>query len=183
MMGIASLLGKGLSIVGVALVYVTFKATREQTESSRKSLLSYMAKERAILTAKKAFFHFEPHGRHMNGFKVELANIGTGAAHVESVAWSYLSKGFAAWPERMKVTDYHPFVVAAGASERSPHLGVEKFPKEPFWLVGTVEYSTLGTSRFQSHFCYKAMFHDEAGYGPGSWIAEPDRVSGMPRNK
>jgi len=182
MMGIAALLGMGLSIVGVALVYVTFKATREAAESSRDTLASYLAKERAILSAGRALFNHQTGNRHANGFKVKLTNIGASAAHIESVAWAYLSNGMNVWPARITVTDYHPIVIAPGASEQTRHLGVVKFPSEPFWLVGTVEYSTLATSRFQCHFCYKVMMQEGGGYGPDSWVAEPDRVSGMPRN-
>jgi hypothetical protein len=141
-----------------------------------------LAKERAILSAGRALFSHQTSGRHANGFKVSLTNIGASAARIESVAWADLSKGMNAWPERMTVTDYHPIVIAPGIPDQTRHLGIAQFPSEPFWLVGTVEYSTLATSQFQCHFCYKVTMQEGGGYGPDSWVAEPERVSGMPRN-
>lgn len=179
-MGLAAIVAMIVGIIGVGLVYATFNETRRGADASRDALLSYLAKERAILRAEQATFSVEPNGRHQNGLTVRVANLGASPAHVESVGWSYLSKGLSAWPDRMKVTDFQPFVVPAESSERTRHLGATKTPKGQFWLVGTIEYRTLATGRFHSHFCYKVTIHPD--YANEVWVAEPAEVPGMPRN-
>lgn len=178
-MGGMAVVGVALSGVGVYLIWRTWGATQEAAENSRKTLRSFIAKERAIIKITRASFNFDRGLRsYANGFLLELCNIGESACIVQKIYWSYcLQKE---WPDSFLNNVTKAVLIAGRDSEASPHLGVAEFPATPCWLMGVVKYTTLEDQVFTSHFSLKVEFHDRAGYGPDNWTAEDDRPQSLP---
>lgn len=85
-MGIAALIGMGLSAVGVALVYTTFRETRRSADAASDSYAALIAFESAIIDVqvRSAFFYIE-NNVEMVKFTLSVLNVGRSPAYVQQI--------------------------------------------------------------------------------------------------
>jgi hypothetical protein len=180
-MGAMAVVGITLSAAGVYLVYGTWRQTAEAAEYSRRTLRSYIARERALLGIGAARSTTDNKSANPNGFVVRCQNIGHSAAHVNEVQWEYLPGPV--WPERLRYSLYDGPIVAPGANGPLPRLYIDGEFSDPLWLVGQVHYTSLESEECMTPFCFKLRHVDGGGYGPAEWIAETAICSGMPASR
>lgn len=182
-MGAMAVIGISLSGVGVYLIWRTWDATREAAESSRKTLHSFIAKERAIIAAMGADFHFlDTAKRDRNGFKIRFENIGSSAGVIQEIAWQYADQE--SWLPDWKPTIHgRKMVIPPNDAAVSPHLGVDNFPSDPCWLMGYARYKTLEDEVFKCYFFFKVhQPKSDFVFGP-EWYASLERHPAMPEDQ
>lgn len=178
-MGIAAGVGIFLGGVSIWLIWRTWDATSDAAESSRKTLRSFIAKERAHLRIKRAEFSYEERlGISSNGFRLKLDNRGESACQVIEIGWQYSESRH--WLPKLEQLIWKPVLVPSDSEEDSPHLGIAEFPSDPCWFMGRVKYKTLEDETFASYFSFAIQFLEGAGYGPDNWFAIEDRMIAMP---
>lgn len=178
-MGAMAVVGIALSGVGVYLIWRTWDATREAAENSRKTLNSFIAKERAIIKATRADFHFRRGISPENGFKISFLNIGLSVGWITEVGWQYSFKE--AWlPEPIKTVDTRKIVIPPGSREISGHLSIDEFPSDPCWLMGYAKYTTLEDKHLTCYFYFKITQGDEPAFLGPEWYAVSERHIAMP---
>ncbi|MBX7489819.1 hypothetical protein K3177_15025 [Qipengyuania sp. GH25] len=181
-MGVAAAIGIVLGGFSIWLIWRTWSATNVAAESSRKTLRSFIAKERAHLRIKNASFTYEGNqsevGKNYNGFRLKLDNRGESACRVIEIGWQY--SNIRHWLPKPEQLICKPVLVPSLSEEESPHLGVAEFPSSPCWLMGRVKYKTLEDETFVSYFSLRIELHVDPGYAPSEWRAVEDRLIAMP---
>jgi|GEM_PF-3111326 len=152
-MGIAALIGMALSVIGVWLVWTTFRETRRQAQIAQDNLEAYREAERG---------HLEVHVRSGTksstsdtiAYDTQMHNVGRSSVKVLSIHYDILKK-----PEPKEIYKGATFeefnVPADGSSNVSPLIkaraDIEKYP----FLGGYVLYRCKFGQMHRTHFCYK----------------------------
>lgn len=181
-MGLMAIVGACLSGIGVYLVWRTWDATREAAESSRKTLRSYIARERAILITGWATDSLEENSPHPVGFSVKITNSGLSIGRIYLIEWMLSPEPI--WPERMPLQIFDDIVVLPGEAHWTDHLWWENPHREDtdFWLMGSVHYKTLENELFTSHFSYNLKYDAPRPYVHAHWHPDECIVVGRPRD-
>jgi hypothetical protein len=177
-MGAMALFGIALSGVGVLLLWETWKQTGAAADATQRTLNSYIARERAILRLRKAYYCFNNYLVSSDGFIVEVENLGAAPATIEWVDWQYLEGPM--WPrERLQMGTYDTTVITKEGATK--HLS-GKFPECPeFWLAVKIAYRTLRDESFESFAAYRITFRVEDDYGEGGGhFAEQVQIADQP---
>ncbi|MEZ5707909.1 MAG: hypothetical protein R3E02_00805 [Blastomonas sp.] len=154
-MGAMAVVGIALSGVGVYLIWRTWDATREAAENSRKTFNAYVMRERAVLRFTENIFTEQAWNEpHKQQFFIKVKNEGMGHAQVKSVF--YAVQLDAEWPLVFSPGLNTEHFVGSDAA-KDWKLGRMTFvaPNDrAFFVLGYVEYFSVGESPFRSHFCY-----------------------------
>lgn len=84
-MGIAAIIGMAASLIGVGLVWVTFRETRKAASISERTYKAFIAMERPKLVVK--FSEVERHADGNIAFEVSVTNIGKSSCVVTKGLW------------------------------------------------------------------------------------------------
>lgn len=179
-MGIMAITGAALSAIGIYLVWRTWDATREAAESSRKTLRSYIARERAVILIDRAMSVLEDDRVYPNGFKLKLRNGGLSIAKLRSIEWEVSLTPI--FPEKLRMQTWINMIVLPGAEQFSPFLEWDQPERgrEKSYLLGNVHYSTLENEIYTSSFAYELSYCPPFEYDPEYWLAGDCAVAEKP---
>ena len=149
-MGIAAMIGMAVSIVGVGLVWTTFRETRNSADAARANLEAFLKGQRAHIeieprfvgdAAGKWYAHFKP------------INHGLSVAEIVKVEW--LECDDALYPAALH-NDADLQVIVPERGESTFTIGISDVePNDLFFIAGRVTYQTLTLTGLHSHFCFK----------------------------
>lgn len=164
-MGAAAVIGMGLSVIGVFLVWTTFAETRLanviarnaaeraaiDAKHSRDALIS---SERAIIFVRKATQDapIQPDGLRTAVY-FELQNEGKSNAYGFQVFFTpQLEPLYAAKKSRFSF-NFDQICAAGGTASCQVIIRTPK--RFPVFLIGYVSYSTMGDANFKTYFCFR----------------------------
>lgn len=181
-MGLMAIVGACLSGIGVYLVWRTWDATREAAESSRKTLRSYIARERAVLITSWAMDSLDEKSTNPTGFTVKIKNCGLSLARIYRIEWSFSDEPL--WPEKMRFGMHDDVAVLPSEDYWTAHLWWDSPHRETtdYWFMGTVHYKTLENELFECHFSYKLTYDPAHPYSEEHWRPDEYLVVGKPRD-
>ncbi len=181
-MGIMAITGAALSAIGIYLVWRTWDATREAAESSRKTLRSYIARERAVLSTSWATDSFDERSTTPVGFDVKVMNLGLSLARIYLIEWSFSAEPV--WPEKMRYRMEDDITVLPNDFYRTEHLWWDEPYRETAerWFMGSMHYKTLEDELFVCHFSYELKYEPKNQYEDERWCPRECGVVGKPRN-
>lgn len=170
-MGIAALIGMGVGIAGLGLIYTTFRETRRQAQIAQQNLQAFYESERAILRVVSAA-HGTVSGNGHSGNQSVIAlvfrNIGRTSTRITFFGGKVYG-GAQRWAD-----------VPAGGE------GIVTGPAVPddinavldgwFWI----EYSLIGGGTGTANFKIIAEWFPEDGWQPGRWVCEVTNNNGHP---
>lgn len=179
-MGIMAITGAALSAIGIYLVWRTWDATREAAESSRKTLRSYIARERGVLLIRGGF-HVELEGEpYPHGFWLRLSNSGLSLLKVTSMEWAYVDQP--AWTNDLTERSNGQILMLPGEEKDSAFMEWRD-PRAidlSCWLIGKVHYVTLEDERFYTTFAFHIEYADKNFLGHDLWTARGELVGEQP---
>lgn len=176
LMGAMAVIGVALSGIGVFLIWRTWDATREAADSSRRTLSSFIAKERAILRPLQALGGTGgKRGRH-TGVYIKVRNIGPTAATIISTSWQVDEEG--TWKGVFNNESKSRVLVPSEGDAQSPFIELPKRVTEPVWLFGIFTYETLQSEIFETNFAFELAQYDN--YGDVAWSSKMVTVARMP---
>lgn len=180
-MGAMAVIGVSLSGVGVYLIWGTWRQTSEAAESARKTLRSYVAKERAVLIPQSANEALDIENI-AEGFVVHLFNAGQSPGRIVETEWSYIRARY--WPNSFDHQSRDIRVLMPEGNGRTPHLAWDDAPdhSRPIYLVGRITYETLESEVFETFFGFSVGWIDDDGYRSASWEAAHEVIRGQPDN-
>ena len=163
-MGIAALTGMVLSVIGVLLVYTTFKETKaanviarqaayDAAADAKKSRDALIASDRAIMFITQAFqdIPVEPGGLRTTVY-LRFENRGKSTAYGFQIK---LNVGMEpVWKATTRFTHNVDQICAAGGTILCS-FNIRTPKKFPAYLIGFVTYSTMGDVHFRSYFCFR----------------------------
>ncbi|MBX7489583.1 hypothetical protein K3177_13760 [Qipengyuania sp. GH25] len=169
-MGLAALVGMAVGIFGLGLIWRTWDATREAANSSAKTLLAFIAKERGILEQRDGFRTTSLVDL-SEGISVEFENIGSAPCTLTKVQWSFTKTP--EWPENFNHSLKTKRVIPPVKKCGTPCLAFDIRPEagRPIYLIGTAKYETLDCEGFETHFGLIVSYQPDDGYGPERWQA------------
>lgn len=182
-MGIAAITGMLLSVVGVWLVYATFRETRRTADEARRSAdeaersrTSYIDRERAHLSFERArVSQWHPEFR----IRLEFSNSGAGMASIDAAAFNW-SDG-RGWPSADPPIAEGLQVKIAADTNGHVTVGHTKPVEFPAVLAGYIRYTTLALHDCRTHFC---VFIEDAdtSYGGPAYQASKIDSWGIPHD-
>ena len=182
-MGAMAVVGIALSGVGVYLIWRTWDATREAADNSRKTLRSFIAKERALLVPQDIYEtqYERPDGVHVSGFAVNLFNGGHAPGTVLLTQWAFIDQPF--WPEGFDELHSDRRTIIPEGKGRTPFIQEDKEASlgQVRYLVGIVSYETLEAERFTAPFSYRLERVDDP-YSSRRYDTRPAQIFGMPHH-
>ncbi len=180
-MGLAALVGMAVGILGLGLIYRTWDATREAAESSRKTLKAYIAKERAVIRPFEwiEFYKSDNQPHLLTGF-LKLSNYGSGGAVIEKIRYCIQEDG--EWPVAFDSRIDESAFVETGGQSSAFHLKLNAVAPNVFFLLGEIEYTTLGDEMFVSRFCYHAELLDSGNLGGASAVGRMRKFPSTPQD-
>ncbi len=95
---------------------------------------------------------------------VGVTNDGRANATICRLCWS--QEESPTFPEKLANDWASSLFVKAGITDHGPWLPIDEGMETPFWVLGFVEYKTLGDNLFKSHFCYRVGKADTRYGGP-----------------
>lgn len=178
-MGASATVGLALSGIGVFLIWQTWLQAGEASEYSRRTLQSYVGKERGILSQDIARVVTKGHIAHA-GICVFFENIGASAATIVRVYFSYKDE-VGVWPTEFDHEIEDVRTIAINGKGRTPCLEWSEPPEvqQSVYLQGVMEYRTLETEIFTTPFSLKITRFDNP-YGSPEFEMVRQVVSGMP---
>lgn len=176
-MGLAALVGMGVGIFGLGLIWRTWDATREAAENSGRTLRSFIAKERARLKPLRLAWGHGGENQTKNGAYLLVANIGPSAATIVFCEWRIDDEP--RWSDHGFQVSHDRVVIASGGEESTPFIELPE-SKDVAFLSGRIEYETLEQERFRTHFAYKCTQIDN--YGDVAWTGEWLKLDEMPKD-
>lgn len=179
-MAFVAIIGAALSAIGIYLVWRTWDATREAAESSRKTLRSYIARERGVLLIKGGF-HVELEGEpYPHGFWVRLSNSGLSLLKVTSMEWAYVDEPV--WSNHLTEQSNSQILILPGEQAESTWMEWRdpRVVDLNCWLIGKVHYVTLEDERFFTTFALHIDYLERNYLGHDRWTARTVLVSGQP---
>ena len=180
-MGLAALVGMAVGILGLGLIYRTWHATREAAESSRKTLKAYIAKERAVIRPFEWLeFYISDNQPHLLTGFLKLSNYGSGGAIIEQIRYCLQEDG--EWPAEFDSRIDESAFVETGGQSSAFHLKLNAVAPNAFFLLGEIEYTTLGDERFVARFCYHAELLDSGNLGGASATGRMRKFPSTPQD-
>lgn len=176
-MGVMAVVGVSLSGVGVYLIWGTWRQTAEAADSARRTLHSYVAKERALIAINQAVAASDPESKR-DGFVVKIENRGMAPATIVMTQWSYMQ--VREWPDTFNQSDDSKRTLPQDGEGRTPLLSRPdgQMGHWPF-LVGMIEYVSLN-ERYFTPFSFLLTHHPADGYRSDWWSAQECSTPGMP---
>ena len=173
-MGAAALVGMGISIVGVYLIWTTFRETKEsnviaKAEAERNAQEAAAARkhiiqtERAILAIYNVHVSHDPAGR---WFELFLSIKNTGKSNAWSLQIFTAERKSRLFPSRFTG---HP--ASSLISNPDVHMTTQKVrlkvPRNfPVWIFGHLSYTTAHDAAFRTYFCCRLDgVPEDDGYG------------------
>lgn len=182
-MGVAALIGMGLSAVGVWLVFDTFRATRRATEIADDNLEAIVDSERArIRMAEIAEINNAPNEPEKLSLQVTAENIGKSTATIQSVHW-YVAQD-ADWPDKFEHSRDLFDVAEPGKEAIIEYLTYKPPVIETHFISGYVVYKTILGRSFTTYFSYWASRNIPSRdvISLREWHAQYRRWPGQPDN-
>ena len=183
-MGSMAILGVALSGFGVYLIWGTYTQTAEAAENSRRTLRSFIAKERAFLIPQQVreVEHGEHDGTRTQGFVVDFYNGGQAPGTIVLTQWAFITKPF--WPKGFD--DFHSdkrtlMPDGKGRTPFIPEEGDDPNPGEILFLVGIVTYDTLEKERYTAPFSFRLERQNDP-YTFARFDMRISSVHGMPHH-
>lgn len=178
-MGAMAVLGVALSAVGVYLIWGTWDSTREAAENSRKTLNSYIAKERAHIRIGKANASWggsslEP----TSGIIISLENFGLSSGVVRQIRYGISES--VEWNPASFIEVSASVLVPAAGKGATPQLDV--VPHSECCISGYVDYTTLEEIEARTYFCLSLYLSKDEGFRPDQWEVESFRPPAMPND-
>lgn len=160
-MGIAAITGMVLSVVGIFLVYTTFRETKVANVIARQSAASAAADARrsrnALIAADRAIIVVEhskqdiPDGN-WTPIGIALANEGKSNAYGFQIFYTLASEPV--FKAKVRFTHNDDRICADGGTIVS-RLKIRNVKNYPTYIIGFVTYSTMGDANFKSYFCFR----------------------------
>lgn len=155
LMGVMAVFGIALSAVGVYLIWRTWDATQAAAESSRNTLLAYVAKERAFLKVEKHESYYDAVNE-AHQLNVEVRNQGLSPATVTWVyCWSLPNQTSTIGEyDTCEVFEHRELVL----SEDTVEIPMLSLSKEDEVITGLIKYRTLEGIEDAVPFTYFKIF-------------------------
>ena len=183
-MGVAAVTGMMLSVVGVWLVFATFRETRRTADEAWRganeanlSRLSFIERERAHLNFNRASVSLGHPGR--LSVILNFSNDGTGMAEIDAAAFEWWEGE--TWPDGG--LDFAEGLQVKIAGDTNGHLivGPSEPVRCPALLLGFVRYRTLTIEGCRAHFCLSIDASDTS-HGEAPYVATKIELGGMPHD-
>jgi len=191
-MASAAVIGMGLSIVGVFLVYITFSETREaniiakraaddaanEAKSSRDALILMQRAVVRIISIRTS--PAERDGWLEVTFDVQ--NDGQSNAYQFTIEYSHVDE--AIFPENLRYTQHISKVLPPYNRSNFPDFATRTPKSFPSYMIGALSYATVHGTIFRTFFCMKMEAppgRDELG-GVINNILDPVFCPSMPRD-
>ena len=182
-MGAMAIIGASLSALGVYLIWQTWGATREAADNSRKTLRSFIAKERAMLVPLELVetSYSEVDGTETVAFYVRIRNGGQAPGTVILHQWEFIEKPF--WPKSLDEIHSSRRTILADAEGKTALLPGPEDQQigAVLYLVGLIAYETLENERCETPYSYRLRRIDHP-YGSFRYDKVPVEVHGMPHH-
>lgn len=174
-MAFTALLGLGLSAIGVALVWTTFRETKRAADEAKRSVDAFMASERARLSVdafRRAQVDF---ANDVVAISVLVSNYGRSPCRVHSIHWFESATLPAAWDYDLLFQKVGGAVQAGATDERLTYLRTSFAAN---FVGGYVLYDTQFSKGCRSHFLWRLEHEDDQGYSDPAFIVfREDRLT------
>lgn len=182
-MGCMAVLGVMLSWIGVILIWRTWDATRDAAENSRKTLRSYIARERAIIVPSNDVTILDFESTLESGMLVKLKNAGLSFANIYQIEWQNVNKQI--WPEKLLHSSFTNLVVLPDDTDWTPrmHCDFTQFGYDDQWFLLSVHYTTLEDEIYSTSVGFRVAF-DRGSDTQGPVVrCIIDTIAGQPKNR
>ncbi len=160
-MGFAAITGMVLSVVGIYLVYTTFKETkaanviaRQAAASSatdaRKSRNALIAADRAIIVVTRAIQELSE--GNWTEIAIGISNQGKSNAYGFQIFYTLASEPVFRAKTRFAHNDDR---ICADGKDLVSRFKIRNPQKYPTYIIGFLTYSTMGDANFKSYFCFR----------------------------
>ncbi|WP_226698714.1 hypothetical protein [Qipengyuania gaetbuli] len=177
-MGLAALVGMGVGIFGLGLIWRTWDATRQAASNSRETLNAYIAKERGYVEATGAEYIDVSPEPLRPGVIINLRNVGLSPLEIFAINYKLVPQG--TWDPDGMSTLARRKLIPAGEDREIGALIFTEFSEG--WLNGSVEYTTLKNQKFKAYFCFNVAWQEMGGYRPDRWSITQVYPPAMPSN-
>lgn len=175
-MGKAAIIGMGVGVFGLGLIFTTFRETRKAADSATKTHSAFIAVERPRLKLK--VYHAWRDGEAIY-VRVDAENVGKTTAYMTAVYYNALEDRYPDKPFRLIEDINRP--VHPTDSVEAFSLGSNIIDKSPY-LGGYVEYQSPFDSSHKAYFCVRLTDHPPDGYGGGGPKAQDTKQEGWPKD-
>ena len=160
-MGIVAIIGMMASLIGIVLVFITFRETRRTADAAFTSIEMQIQIERGYVSCPWGAFILKG-----NELVAELSagGGGKGEAFIQSLKWSVMNES--KFPRRfenfMSISKVLPYNMSMPIID----VPVDKNTfKEGMFFGGLIEYTSMGKA-FKTYFCLKALPSPHAQTNP-----------------
>lgn len=162
-MGAAAVIGMGLSVVGVILVWTTFAETKQANVIARKAALDSerdaKSSRDAVVLAQRAIVAIlrvtldptESASRFKCTF--DVLNKGQSNAHKIRIDYSMVERPFV--PDQLRYLETMPTIFPPNNRIDLPTFVIRAPKAFPSYLVGVLTYCTVHEALFKTYFCLK----------------------------
>lgn len=160
-MGVAALTGMVLSVVGIYLVYTTFRETKlanviarqaaaSAASDARSSRNALIAADRAIIVVDRAKQDI-PDGN-WTEIAISISNQGKSNAYGFQIFYTLAPEPVFKAKTRFAHNDDR---ICADGKDLVSRFKIRNPQKYPTYIVGFLTYSTMGDANFKSYFCFR----------------------------
>ncbi len=154
-MGIAAIIGMTFGIIGVGLVFITFRETRRAADASAKTYSAFTQLERARVIARTSNVYWNP--PHIMAVKITLSNVGRSTATILTAHCDYM-KG-CDYPTEFEQTIRIDHTMASGSEFT---FTIDAFDTETFrthlFIGGFVHYRSAFGQDHRAYFLGRLDF-------------------------
>lgn len=160
-MGIAAVTGMLISVIGVWLVYTTFKETKlanaiarqaadAAADDARRSRNALIAADRAIIVVSRAS-QYLPEGD-WTEIGISISNEGKSNAYGFQIFYTLSPEPVFRGKTRFVHNDDR---ICANGNHLGTRFKIRTPRKFPTYIIGYLTYSTMGDANFKSYFCFR----------------------------
>jgi hypothetical protein len=176
-MAAAAVMGVGLSVIGIFLVYITFDETRKgnaiakadadraerEATAARKALINA---ERAIIKISSANASPLPLDTG-DGLMASLRLVNQGRSNATNFQIFYTVTDKSVFTGSLKGVQNFNGICIPGGEINLRQFKLRKQKKYPCWIIGYLSYSTMHEANFRTYFCRRieGIPHQDPTYG------------------
>lgn len=150
-MGKAAIIGMGVGIIGLFLIFTTFWETRKAAQTSRDTYEAFIALESPLIAPKITLDHVQ--GKSHFGIKIEATNLGKTSCVVEKIYVSWTDKPEIPEFEGKAPWERHVLVAPEATEEVYESFGDKRMLKDGHFYSGYIAYRSPLKREHRAHFC------------------------------
>lgn len=180
-MGAAALVGMSLSVVGVWLVYTTFRETRRAAQIAQGNLESYQHAERGYVHIESGTYVPETALLYpFPTFSIGVHNPGRSGVRIKKIYGGWRENALAwQWSKDHEFNSIWPLYCKAGDTSMLSGPPIPQGKKEELtFFLGVIEYDTLGMVGRKTHLGFAMM--EPVGGGTPFFVKLSSTIRGMP---